>query len=76
MGKVEEIMEKQLEEFRKNFRPAFGNQKHIEIIKQSSKLGDLEKELGKTMTEAEKAKRLRDEIMRAKRNLLFSFKNL
>lgn len=68
---VEEIIEEQLKDFRKKFRPVFGDSLHIQIVELTSKLGRLEKELKKKVS-----KQIKDEIIQTKRALLFTFKKL
>lgn len=69
MKSVEEIMEEQLRDYIKNFKPVFGSEIDINIIHDQEKLKRLQK-----MFDADPKPRIADDIKMVKRHLLFNFK--
>lgn len=69
MKSVEQIMDEQLREYKKNFKPIFGSEIDIQIVHDTEKL----ERLMKLFIKDPKPK-LVDEMKLVKRHLLFNFK--
>lgn len=75
MNKVEQIIHKQYQELVSNFRPEFGNLRHIRISKEIASMNKLQVEYEKKIEATHDIKIIRDDIRKLKRQILYLLKD-
>lgn len=71
---VEQIIERQFKELSAKFKPVFGNEIHIRIVKDFAEIKRLEKMLADRIATAKNSDLIKNELKRLKHNTLYLLK--
>jgi hypothetical protein len=71
---IEEVIDRQYQELSKKFRPIFGNDYHIQLVKDIAAIDAMTKDIKKKEEASRDVKRMIMELSRLKRNALYLLK--